>query len=90
MMVADARRLSVVIVSYECRELLSECLRSLRDALSASDEIIVVDNASSDGTGLMLRESFPDVRAAINGSNLGFATAVNIGVREARSRLTMI
>jgi N-acetylglucosaminyl-diphospho-decaprenol L-rhamnosyltransferase len=88
--VIDTMRLSVVIVSYECRDVLRDCLRSLVAALSSEDEIIVVDNASQDGTVDMLAASFRDVRVVANTSNIGFAAATNAGVRAACGRLTLI
>ena len=78
--------LSVVIVAWNCRRHLEECLLSLRDNAGMSAEIIVVDNASSDGTADMLRDRFPEVRLIQNDQNLGFATANNIGIRASHGR----
>ena len=88
--VTDTMRLSVVIVSYECREALRECLGSLRLALTDEDEVIVIDNASRDGTTDLLATSFPEVRLQANESNVGFAAGANAGVRLARGRQTLI
>lgn len=71
-------KLSILVVSYNVRELLRRCLESTRD-----HEVIVVDNASSDGTVEMVRESFPEVRLLAWEQNLGFSAAVNAGAREA-------
>src|SRR5476649_243433 len=73
--------LSIVIVSYNARENLERCLASLHEAPpAASHEIIVVDNASSDGSADAARRS-PGVQVIDAGGNLGFARANNIGIR---------
>lgn len=76
---------SVVIVSYNTREWLDTCLRSLPAASSRhAFEVIVVDNASRDGSAEVVAEAFPDVRLVRNGENMGFARAVNQGAALAR------
>lgn len=77
--------ISVVIVSWNARAHLFECLKTLRSALeNVSAEVIVVDNASDDGSQDMVRESYPEVRLLVNADNLGFSRANNIGIRESR------
>jgi N-acetylglucosaminyl-diphospho-decaprenol L-rhamnosyltransferase len=71
--------LSVVVVSYNTRDLLRRCLRAV--AAAGSYETLVVDNASSDGTAEALRTEFPDVRVSVLPRNLGFGTAANAGIR---------
>ncbi len=79
--------LSVLIVSYNTRELLSSCLASLRDAVgSCSYEVIVADNASSDGSVAMLRSDWPDVAVIEMGSNAGFGRANNAAMSRASGR----
>jgi N-acetylglucosaminyl-diphospho-decaprenol L-rhamnosyltransferase len=69
-----------VIVNYNARDHLVECVRSLRaDGVS---EIVVVDNASADGSETALAASDPDARFLPTGSNLGFGTAANMGVAQ--------
>ena len=68
-------RLSVIIVSYNTRDLLRRCLASLGDGF----EVIVVDNASSDGSAEMVRVEFPSVVLIENTVNKGFGTANNQG-----------
>ena len=76
--------LSIVIVSYNAREDLERCLASLHEAPpAASHEMIVVDNASSDGSADAARRS-PGVQVIDAGGNLGFARANNIGIRASR------
>jgi GT2 family glycosyltransferase len=75
---------SVVIVSWNAKRYLEECLDSLnKDVCKFPMEIIVVDNASSDGSPEMVREKFPHVKLIKNAENLGFGKASNIGIREA-------
>jgi GT2 family glycosyltransferase len=72
--------ISVVIPSRNGRELLAKCLAPLNGA----DEIIVVDNGSSDGTSEFLRASYPNVLVDEHPQPLTFADAVNLGLRRAR------
>lgn len=76
--------LAVVIVSYNVRALLAQCLRSLQASLDASGckaEVLVVDNASIDGSAEMVRAEFPGVRLLEPGENLGFARGNNEALR---------
>jgi GT2 family glycosyltransferase len=64
---------------------LRDCLLSLRGELAGLDhEILVVDNASSDGSPAMLAEAFPDVTLLVNPTNAGFSRANNRALRQAR------
>jgi GT2 family glycosyltransferase len=75
--------LGVVIVSYNVAELLAGCLTALEGELSAADltaEIVVVDNASTDGTVDLVESRFPDVHLEVLRDNLGFAAANNIAL----------
>ena len=79
--------ISVVIVSWNAKHFLEECLRALMDSpASRSTEIIVVDNGSTDGSPDMLEARYPQVRLIRSGQNLGFAKANNIGIRESMGR----
>jgi GT2 family glycosyltransferase len=74
--------LSVIIVSYNVRKYLSECLLSVRKASEGLNcEIIVVDNNSEDGSAEMIMKEFPEVRLIINTVNSGFAAANNKAIR---------
>lgn len=74
--------LDVVVVSYNCCELLRDCLVSLRDFLpSGGATVTVVDNASADGTPEMVEREFPEVRLIASAENLGFSAANNIAIR---------
>jgi GT2 family glycosyltransferase/lipopolysaccharide/colanic/teichoic acid biosynthesis glycosyltransferase len=82
---------SVIIVNYNVREFLRQSLLSLRKALvELSAEIFVVDNASTDGSGDMVRQEFPEVQLIANRENLGFAAANNQALRQARGRLVVL
>lgn len=70
--------LSVIIVNWNTRDLLAECLKSLADTLiGTSYDVWVVDNASSDDSLAMLAKNFPDVKLIANHENVGFARANN-------------
>jgi N-acetylglucosaminyl-diphospho-decaprenol L-rhamnosyltransferase len=78
--------LDVVIVSYRSRDLLRHCLEALRaHPPSVPMSVVVVDNASGDGTTEMVRREFPDVELIAPPENLGFAAATNLGARRGRS-----
>jgi N-acetylglucosaminyl-diphospho-decaprenol L-rhamnosyltransferase len=75
-------QLSIVIVNWNTRELLGRCLRAISDAaLVPAGEVIVVDNASSDGSLELVYDAFPDVRVIGNTDNRGFGAANNQALR---------
>ena len=75
-------RLSIVIVSYNVRHYLYQCLDSVFTSSCAGDvDVIVVDNHSHDGTVAFIRQRFPQVRVVALNHNLGFARANNIALR---------
>ena len=79
--------ISLIIISWNTREILRKCLDKIADAAgSAGYETIVVDNGSSDGSQEMVRGDFPEVRLIENRENLGFPKAVNQGIVESRGR----
>src|ERR1041384_535115 len=81
-------KLSIIIVNWNTRDITRDCLRSVREHVSGiAYEIIVVDNASSDGSVEMIRAEFPDVRLIANDANLGFGRANNQAMRVARGEL---
>lgn len=82
---------SYIIVSWNTRQFLLQCVQSiLNDPGPFTREIIVVDNASSDGSPESLAESFPQVQIIRNRENLGFARANNLGIRQSRGRYLML
>lgn len=79
---AFSRTLTVVVVSYNCAGLLRRCLTSLERQSTGGDlHVVVVDNASTDGTLEMLIDEFPDVTLVANDRNVGFGRASNAGLR---------
>lgn len=84
-------QLSVIILNYNVRYFLEQCVRSVLDAISNIDaEIIVVDNNSSDGSGMMMRELFPYIKYIDNNANVGFPKGNNIGVSHAKGEYICI
>ncbi len=78
---------SVCVVNWNCRDLLRACLRSLDAHLQQTDlEIIVIDNASSDGAPDLVASEFPHVTLVRNAENIGFGRANNQAARLARGR----
>jgi GT2 family glycosyltransferase len=83
-------RLTIVVVTYNSRRDLDGCLGSLtRHPPAVPHEIVVVDNASSDGTADAVREHWPGVRLIDAGGNVGFARANNAAVRATTSDLVL-
>jgi len=78
-------KLAIVIVSYNVRELLAACLRSVFASLDRSPELAaevwVVDNASADGSAALVGDHFPQVRLLASDENLGFAGGNNAALR---------
>jgi len=74
--------LSIIIINWNTRDMLRDCLTSvLAHAPSCDHEVIVVDNASSDGSQAMVETEFPQVRLIENDINLGFAAANNRAIK---------
>jgi GT2 family glycosyltransferase len=104
--------LDIIIVSFNCRDVLDACLRSLwgpasddsswvppslgagaqsaKVAGGTSSHIIVVDNASSDGTAAHLRTHWPQVELITTETNRGFAAANNVGIRASHAPLVLL
>lgn len=83
--------LTIVIVSHNTRAELENCLTSLAAAPpSSTHEIVVVDNASSDGTPEAIRQRWPLVQLIEPGANVGFAAANNLGIRAASGPLVLL
>jgi hypothetical protein len=71
---------SFLIVSWNAKNYLRDCLQSIRDNCTVRSEILVVDNASQDGSPELVRTQFPECRLVETGANLGFAQGNNIGI----------
>ncbi|RKD85949.1 glycosyltransferase family 2 protein [Mangrovibacterium diazotrophicum] len=84
-------KLSVIIVNYNVKHFLEQCLRSVTDALTGIDsEILVVDNNSVDGSCLMVNDSFPKVKLIENKENTGFSRANNQAISVARGEYILL
>ena len=84
-------QLSVIILNYNVRYFLEQCVCSVQKALENIDaEIIVVDNNSSDASCLMMKQLFPQIKLIENKENLGFPKGNNIGVAQAKGEYICI
>jgi GT2 family glycosyltransferase len=82
---------SILIVSFNTRDLLRECVQTVqRESSGVSYEIIVIDNASRDGSADMVEAEFPEARLIRSQINLGFAAANNRGFEIARGRYIVL
>ncbi|MGE3065291.1 MAG: glycosyltransferase [Hyphomicrobiaceae bacterium] len=87
----DAPVVSIIVISYRTREMTLECLRSIvRETREASYEILVVDNASDDGSAAAIAAEFPQVRLYARTDNIGFAAANNVAAEHARGRYLLL
>lgn len=82
----QALRASVIIVNYNGKEMLLDCLESVKRSLPRDCELIVVDNASSDGSASAIETQFSDVMLIRSETNCGFGAGNNLGVRSSRGK----
>ena len=83
--------LSVIIVNFNVRDYLRQCLISVQSALEKIDsEIFVVDNNSDDGSADMVRKEFPDVKLIVNTLNAGFSKANNQAISESEGQFVLL
>jgi len=84
-------QLSIIILNYNVRYFLEQCVLSVENAIKNNDaEIIVIDNNSSDDSCAMMKQRFPDVKLIENKENLGFPKGNNIGVAQAKGEYICI
>lgn len=84
-------RLTIVIVTFNSAADVGSCLDSIPGAARNTEhEVIVVDNASADGTATLVREGWPRVTVLDAGGNLGFARANNLGIRATAGELVLL
>lgn len=84
-------QLSVIILNYNVRYFLEQCVLSVQKALEGVDgEIIVIDNNSSDASCAMMQQRFPNLKLIANKENLGFPKGNNIGVAQAKGEFLCI
>ena len=83
--------LSIIIVNYNVRWFITQCLDSVQRAITGiSAEVIVVDNHSTDDSVDIIRKFFPTVKCIVNRENTGFSRANNQGIREARGKYVLL
>jgi GT2 family glycosyltransferase len=83
--------ISIVVVSFNTRDVLRECLLSVhREIGSLRAQVIVVDNASTDGSPEMIELEFPEAKLIRSKINLGFGSANNLGIQSARGRYVVL
>lgn len=83
--------LSIIIVNRDNQRLLEECLTSIeKNTRRISHELIVVDNASTDGSREMVLNKFPKVALIVNKENLGFSKANNLGLKICQARYALL
>lgn len=74
-------KLGVVVLNWNGKDVTRRCLDSIARSACPPDQIVVVDNASTDGSADLVRAAFPQVTLIVNDSNLGFAEGNNVGIR---------
>ena len=83
MFATSSLKLSIVIVNYNVKHFLEQCLKSVNQSIKEIDtEIFVVDNNSVDGSNEMVKSLFPSVKLIANTENVGFSTANNQAIRQ--------
>src|SRR5262245_50669185 len=83
--------LCVIVVNWNTKDLLRDCLESVRTHLAGlPHEMIVVDNGSTDGSAALVASEFPAARLVCNSENLGFGRANNQGMALARSEFLLL
>ena len=83
--------LSIIIVNYNVKEFLQNLLHSLQKSVSSiTHEIIVVDNASDDGSVEFIREKFPQINLIVCQTNLGFSKANNLGLKVSKGKFILL
>jgi len=83
-------RLSILVVSYNSAALLGPCLDSLLAQTAPDDEIMMIDNASTDGSADLVRQRYPAVRIIANSDNKGFGAANNQGINATTGRYVVL
>lgn len=85
--------LSIIIPSFNTKDLLDRCLTSIYNSLQGSKlsfEVIVIDNASNDGTVGLLNKKYPRVEKIFNKINLGYGKANNLGIKKAKGNYILL
>jgi GT2 family glycosyltransferase len=84
-------RFSFVIASFNNKDILLPCFESVAENVKNGDyEIILSDNGSTDGSVPFIKENFPQIKVIENGKNLGFAAAINNGIKESKGKYIVL
>jgi len=86
----EAPIVSIIVVSYNTKAMTLDCLRSVVEETQVPYELIVIDNASSDGSAEAIAATFPDIRLIASCDNHGFAKANNIAALKARGEYLLL
>lgn len=81
---------SVIVLNWNGKDYLRKCLVSLQKTQYPNFEVIVVDNASTDGSSQMVYEMFPWVKLIVNKKNVGFSLGNNIGIKNANGEIIVL
>jgi GT2 family glycosyltransferase len=81
---------SILVVSHNTRQMTLDCLRSVVEQTSVPFELVVLDNASADGSAAAIAEAFPDIRLIASDQNHGFAEGNNIIAQDARGEYILL
>ena len=81
---------SIIILNYNAGNFLMECISSVLKTEYSNFEVIVIDNASKDGSIKKCKEQFKNVSVIENKNNLGYCEGNNVGIREARGSFVVI
>ncbi len=81
---------SILVISYNTRAMTLDCLASVVAETTVPYELIVLDNASPDGSAAAIAAAFPDLRLIASETNLGFAQGNNVAAREARGKYILL
>ena len=82
--------LSILVISYNTREMTLDCLRSVRSQTTTPYELIVLDNASTDGSAAAIAAEFPEIMLLAEPVNHGFAKANNLAAAQARGEYLLL
>jgi len=89
-MVSKEPLISVIILNWNGKKIIGNCLDSIKKQICQNLEAIVVDNASCDGSRDFIKENYPEVKLIENRSNLGFGAGNNVGIKQAKGEFIMV
>ena len=83
-------KVTIIIPNYNGKHFMEPCLQSLANQTCSEFQILVVDNASSDGSIEYMRENYPDIELISLNQNYGFSAAVNVGIRHSTTPYVLL